>query len=64
MSETIKIALISDIIASRKMKEREQIQEILTSILNDINIRFKGAIESNLTITLGDEFQGLSLIHI
>ena len=59
MSETIKIALISDIIASRKMKEREQIQEILTSILNDINTRFKGAIESNLTITLGDEFQGI-----
>ena len=59
MSETIKIALISDIIASRKMKEREQIQEILTSILNDINIRFKEAIESNLTITLGDEFQGI-----
>ncbi|GEN50548.1 SatD family protein [Alkalibacterium pelagium] len=59
MSETINIALISDIIASKKMKEREQIQEILTSILNDINKRFKEAIESNLTITLGDEFQGI-----
>ncbi|GAA0479787.1 SatD family protein [Alkalibacterium indicireducens] len=59
MSETIKIALISDIIASRKMKEREQIQNILTSILTDINKNFKGAIESNLTITLGDEFQGI-----
>lgn len=59
MSETINIALISDIIASRKMKEREQIQDILNSILTDINKNFKEAIESNLTITLGDEFQGI-----
>ncbi|MCC5895548.1 MAG: hypothetical protein JJU16_08830 [Alkalibacterium sp.] len=59
MTEELSIALIADIIASKKMTQRAQIQEILVSIITKINKRFASDIESNLTITLGDEFQGI-----
>lgn len=59
MTEKLSIALIADIIASKKMKNREQIQDVLLSIIKDINQRFASQIESDLTITLGDEFQGI-----
>lgn len=59
MTDELSIALIADIIASKKMTKRAQIQDILVSILSDINQRFEADIESNLTITLGDEFQGI-----
>lgn len=52
-----KIALIADIIASKKMKERAQTQQILSDILDKMNEEFSEQIESKLTITLGDEFQ-------
>lgn len=59
MTDKLSIAIISDIIASKKMKKRAQVQEILQSIINDVNKRFASQIVSNLTITLGDEFQGI-----
>ncbi|OJF97006.1 SatD family protein [Alkalibacterium sp. 20] len=54
-----KVALIADIIASKKMKERAQTQQILSDILEVMNKRFSEQLESHLTITLGDEFQGI-----
>lgn len=57
MAEQSKIALIADIIASKKMKERAQTQQILSDILDKMNEEFSKQIESKLTITLGDEFQ-------
>lgn len=59
MSEKVKIALIADIIASKKMKERGQTQVILNTIINSINTTYQKEIETDLTITLGDEFQGI-----
>ena len=53
------IALIADIIASKRMKERGQTQQILSDILDRMNEEFSEQIESKLTITLGDEFQCL-----
>lgn len=57
MKENVKIALIADIIASKKMKERAQTQQILSDILTKMNNHYGTHLESNLTITLGDEFQ-------
>ncbi|WP_368644706.1 SatD family protein [Alkalibacterium putridalgicola] len=57
MENQSKIALIADIIASKKMKERAQTQQILSDILDKMNEEFSEQIESKLTITLGDEFQ-------
>lgn len=59
MTDKLSIAIISDIIASKKMKKRAQVQEVLQSIINDVNKRFASQIVSDLTITLGDEFQGI-----
>ncbi|MFO8069454.1 MAG: SatD family protein [Alkalibacterium sp.] len=54
-----KVALIADIIASKKMKQRAQTQQILSDILEVMNKQFSAQLESHLTITLGDEFQGI-----
>lgn len=59
MSGKLKITLIADIIASKKMTERGQTQIILNTILDSINTTYKKEIETDLTITLGDEFQGI-----
>lgn len=59
MAKKVKVALIADIIASKKLKERAQTQEILSEILERMNQSFDKKIESHLTITLGDEFQGI-----
>lgn len=59
MEDETKIALIADVISSKKIVERDKFQEILADILQKINEQFSQNIISNLTITLGDEFQGL-----
>ncbi|WP_080146471.1 SatD family protein [Marinilactibacillus piezotolerans] len=59
MGEQMKIAVIADIIASKKMDNRARLQEVLDHILEEINTQFSNQIESNLTVTLGDEFQGI-----
>ncbi|GEK91192.1 SatD family protein [Alkalibacterium kapii] len=57
MTKTTKIAMIGDIIASKKLKERAETQKILSTILSKMNTTYSEHFESHLTITLGDEFQ-------
>lgn len=59
MTKKMKVALIADIIASKKLKERAQTQEILSGILERMNATCDQQMHSHLTITLGDEFQGI-----
>ncbi len=53
------IAIIGDIKNSKSIEKRKEIQNKLNKILNEVNNIYYGAISSNFTITLGDEFQGL-----
>ena len=50
--------LIGDIVNSKKITNRVEIQQNLENVLNIINNKYNSFIEKNLTITLGDEFQG------
>ncbi|NLW14783.1 MAG: hypothetical protein GX038_00770 [Erysipelothrix sp.] len=54
-----KYALIGDIINSKNIKERDVFQKSLSILLGKINEKYSESIASNLTLTLGDEFQGL-----
>lgn len=53
------IAVIGDIKNSKSLNMRNEIQERLRAVLDDINIRYKKSIAAKFLITLGDEFQGL-----
>jgi len=53
------VAIIGDIINSRLISNRFEIQEKLIKTLEEINLKYSDNIESNFMITLGDEFQGL-----
>ncbi|MCC5905709.1 MAG: hypothetical protein JJU13_05870 [Balneolaceae bacterium] len=55
-----KLVLIGDIIGSKSIDvaDREKVQQKLTDTLGEIN-RQSPVIESPLTVTLGDEFQGV-----
>lgn len=53
------IAVIGDIKNSRKIGNRDGVQEKLKKVLLDINKKYSNDIASKFTITLGDEFQGL-----
>lgn len=59
--DNLYIALIGDVVKSKEINpmEREQLQVDLASLFKDINERYKRKLVSPLTITLGDEFQGL-----
>lgn len=52
-------AVIGDLIQSRKISRRSQIQKDLAECLANQNIKHRAMMVSPLTITLGDEFQGL-----
>lgn len=52
-------AIIGDIVKSRELDERREIQYKLESVLSTINEKYKECIAAKFTITLGDEFQGL-----
>jgi len=52
-------AIIGDIIQSKNIKNRHDIQNRLTMVLNQINQNFDEDIAAKFIITLGDEFQGL-----
>jgi len=52
-------AIIGDIINSKKIQDRDLIQQKLTMILNKVNETYVQKISSKFMITLGDEFQGL-----
>ena len=52
-------AIIGDIVDSKKIKNRKEIQTKLENVLLDINRNYEVDIAANFVITLGDEFQGL-----
>ena len=53
------IAIIGDIVNSKKLDDRNAVQINLKSLLKRINEKYTEDIASNFMITLGDEFQGL-----
>lgn len=53
------IAVIGDIVESKRIKERKAVQQKLGVVLHEINERYTGDVASRFMITLGDEFQGL-----
>ncbi len=53
------LVLIGDIVESKKIQKREKFQTEFQELINSLNIEHKDKIVSPLTITLGDEFQGL-----
>ena len=53
------IALIGDIIKSKNLENRTDIQKRLTKTLKELNEEYADVFASNLTVTLGDEFQGV-----
>ncbi|WP_160688197.1 SatD family protein [Clostridium sp. C2-6-12] len=53
------IAIIGDIKNSKKLSDRNIVQNDLKNLLNNINEKYSKDISSKFTITLGDEFQGL-----
>ncbi len=57
------LALIGDIIDSKKIEQRHFVQEQLNRCLKDINHAYSSALASNFSVTLGDEFQGLLYPH-
>lgn len=53
------LVLIGDIVESKKIKQRQKFQIEFQKLISDLNSVYKKKIVSPLTITLGDEFQGL-----
>lgn len=53
------IAIIADIVQSRKLSKRDEIQARLKTCLEQVNQLHQSSLASNFTITLGDEFQAL-----
>lgn len=53
------LALIADVIDSKMVQERFDLQKQLEKTLQTMNELFGEFIASNFTLTLGDEFQGL-----
>ncbi len=53
------IGIIADIIDSRELSNRLEVQESLNKTLSVINQMYDESIASKFVITLGDEFQGL-----
>ena len=53
------IAIIGDIIDSRNLRDRNQVQKKLMDQLGKINRLYSDDIKADFKITLGDEFQGL-----
>ncbi|MDI9497607.1 MAG: SatD family protein [Bacillota bacterium] len=53
------IVLIGDLIGSRKIRNRGEIQERLRDVLAQLNERYSSMLASRLMLTLGDEFQGI-----
>lgn len=53
------IAVIGDIIKSKSIVNRGEVQEQLKSVLDKVNRDYADALASKFTLTLGDEFQGV-----
>lgn len=53
------VAVIGDIVKSKKIIDRNEVQKKLKAVLDKVNEKYLDDIASNFMITLGDEFQGL-----
>lgn len=53
------IALIGDVIESKEIQNRDQVQQQLRAIMQKVNVQYAEWIVSKFTITTGDEFQAL-----
>lgn len=53
------VAIIGDIVESKQIKDRKDIQKKFKNILTNINAKYSEDITSKFVVTLGDEFQGL-----
>ena len=53
------VAVIGDIIESRKIENRQAVQLKLQSVLDVVNKKYEKSLASKFMITLGDELQGL-----
>ncbi|MCM8762357.1 MAG: SatD family protein [Candidatus Omnitrophica bacterium] len=53
------LAVTGDIIGSREVKKRDQLQKLLMDVSTEVNKKFKEFIVAKFSITLGDEVQGL-----
>lgn len=53
------IAIIADIVHSRKLEMREEFQAQLVACLERVNKAYREVLASSFTVTLGDEFQAL-----
>lgn len=53
------VAIIGDIVSSRQLENRSEVQEAFIETMNAINKRYINVIASDFLVTLGDEFQGL-----
>lgn len=59
MNSKYYVAIIGDIVDSKKIADRKQTQRELKALLDKINRIYKEDIAAKFSITLGDEFQGL-----
>lgn len=57
--KTLYVAIVGDIINSKKIPNRQEAQKELQRVLKEINSKYKEAIASKFTIVRGDDFQGL-----
>lgn len=55
------IALIGDIIESKKIQDRAQAQQKLLQLMKELNQQYQKYLVSPFTVTAGDEFQALFL---
>ncbi|MCI3917397.1 SatD family protein [Streptococcus intermedius] len=55
----IYIALIGDIIESKKIQDRAQVQQQLLRLMKELNWQYQDYLISPFTVTTGDEFQAL-----
>ena len=53
------VSLIGDIIQSKQVADRSQLQESINNAFETIHERYPDLIQSKFTLTLGDEFQAL-----
>jgi hypothetical protein len=59
MGQTIFLAVIGDVVASRGVQDRRELQGRLRKAVDLVNKRYASSIVSHFVLTIGDEFQGL-----
>lgn len=59
MGRSIFLAVIGDVVGSRGVQDRKELQRRLRKAIDLVNERFSAGIASHFVLTIGDEFQGL-----